>query len=95
MQNKLYELHKDCEMIVNYQRCNTHGRPALCCATHKDKKGRHQWIDWVSKDSEDYLIEGLCCEVLKPSLNEQLRRDCMGTTGFNMREFMKRIDNDT
>ena len=65
MQNKLYELHKNCDMIVNYQRCNAHGRPSLCCATHKDKKGRHQWIDWVSKDSEDYLVEGLCCEVLE------------------------------
>ena len=78
MQNKLYEEHKNCEMIVNYQRCNAHGRPSLCCAEHTDKKGRPQWIDWVASADEDYLIEGLCCEVLHPprmNIAEFMRRD--------------------
>mgnify|MGYP003634373112 CR=1 FL=1 len=64
MQNKLFDQHKDCEMVVNYTRKNAHDRPSLCCATHKDKKGRPQWIDWISHDEEDYLVEGLCLEVI-------------------------------
>jgi len=77
MQNNLYELHKDCEMVVNYTRCNAHSRPSLCCATCKDKLGRHQWIDWINKELEDYLLEGLCLDVVK-------------TQPVSMREFMKR-----
>lgn len=77
MQNKLYELHKDCDMVVNYTRCNAHARPSLCCATCKDKHGRHQWIDWINKEDEDYLVEGLCLDVIKQE-------------PVNMHEFMKR-----
>lgn len=64
MQNNLYELHKHCEMLIDYTRINAHHRPALCCATCVDKKGRPQWIDWVAKQDEDYLIEGLCVDTV-------------------------------
>ena len=64
MQNKLYEQHKDCEMLVNYSRCNAHTQPSLCCATHTDRKGRPQWIDWIAKEDLDFLIEGMCCKVI-------------------------------
>lgn len=83
MQNNLYELHKNCEMLVNYVRTNTHGRPSLCCATCKDKHGRPQWIDWISKENEDYLIEGLCVDVVGES------QDTVGQA-LNIREFLKK-----
>lgn len=66
MIESLYKAHENCEMVVNYDRCNTHGRPSLCCATCTDKKGRPQWIDWISREYEDYYIEALCCEVIEP-----------------------------
>ena len=83
MQNNLYEIHKHCEMLINYTRLNAHKRPALCCATCKDKKGRPQWIDWVAIEDEDYLVEGLCVEQLKPELGEH-------DYPLNMQEFMKK-----
>ena len=85
MQNNLYEQHKDCEMIINYARCNAHQRPSLCCAEHKDKHGRPQWIDWVCKESEDYLIEGLCCDII----GEPPKYDTINQA-LNLKEFMKK-----
>jgi hypothetical protein len=83
MQNKLYKKHKDCEMMVNYIRCNAHGRPSMCCAVHKDKLGRPQWIDWLSREKEDYLIEGMCVTVIGENLNP------VGNA-LNLREFMRK-----
>ena len=83
MQNNLYEIHKDCEMIINYVRCNAHGRPSLCCKEHKDKHGRPQWIDWVSKESEDYLIEGLCIDFIGDDQKTMKQ-------ALNLQEFMRK-----
>jgi len=83
MQNNLYEIHKHCEMLVNYSRLNAHKRPALCCAICKDKHGRPQWIDWVAKENEDYLVEGLCLDTIESKTVN---------TALSMKEFMRKND---
>ena len=41
--------HANCDVVINWGYTNQNGSPALCCAVHKDKRGRLQWLDWCSK----------------------------------------------
>ena len=49
--------HRKCELVINWARTNNHGCPALVCANHRDKKGRHSYIDWISEKKIMPLIE--------------------------------------
>lgn len=48
--------HRNCELVINWARTNSSGNPALVCADHRDKKGRHTYIDWVSTNKIMPLI---------------------------------------
>ena len=59
MNNNLYNLHKNCDIVINWARVNAYGCPALCCADHFDKKKRLQWLDWLNTKQLAYCINEL------------------------------------
>jgi hypothetical protein len=59
MQERLYQKHKHCKLVINWNRTNPQGSPALCCAEHFDKKGRLQYLDWLNQQQLTYCIEEL------------------------------------
>ena len=55
MRPSLFEKHKHCEVFVNWDRTNAGGQPALCCANCLDRKGKPQYLDWLSKTAVNML----------------------------------------
>ena len=53
---KRHHTHQHCEMVIDVNRRDHYGQPALCCSEHIDKKGRLTWIDWLSKTDEIALL---------------------------------------
>ena len=53
---KRHHTHENCEMVIDVNRRDHYGQPALCCSEHMDKKGRPTWIDWLSKTDEIALL---------------------------------------
>ena len=56
MKQSLVKKHHNCELVINWARTNNFS-PALVCANHRDKKGRHQYIDWISDNNIMPLID--------------------------------------
>ena len=50
MSKELDKKHANCQPLINWGRTNSSGRPALCCSTCRDSKGRLAWIDWINRD---------------------------------------------
>jgi len=55
MEERIYNIHKHCDVVINLSWCNADGMPALCCKHHRNKHNQLCYIKWLSKKEYGYL----------------------------------------